>query len=292
VLLEAVAEDIREYLRSRRDTIRCIVTMLTDDSAGANPEAEGESLFEELKRTVGDEVHCLSNLISHVLCMLHKLTTSSHMPVLSQHQPCVSYSASLLSWKQNLGMLLMVDASGIRHLPSSTALAMQHVMLTCVTKHHQSYSTQKGCPLVASESVCVQGEDSDDEAETDEAALASAERWEPDPVDADPSRSARTRRMHDIISMLVGIYGSKELFITEYRCATTPATPTAASMMQPEAVSNTHCMSLCSRGRESVSRCRCVEQSAQHKMLGDRVSMAVPSPHVEAVSACRSLLGV
>lgn len=58
VLLEAVAEDIREYLRSRRDTIRCIVTMLTDDSAGVNGEGEGEgeSLFEELKRTVADEV--------------------------------------------------------------------------------------------------------------------------------------------------------------------------------------------------------------------------------------------
>ena len=59
VLLETVAEDIREYLRSRRDTIRCIVTMLTDDSAGgdhAEGETEGESLFEELKRTVADEV--------------------------------------------------------------------------------------------------------------------------------------------------------------------------------------------------------------------------------------------
>lgn len=118
VLLEAVGEDIREYLRSRRDTIRCIVTMLTDDSAGEDAEGEpaGESLFEELKRTVANE-----------------------------------------------------------------------------------------------------GEDSDDEAETDEAALASAEAWEPDPNDADPSRSARSRRSHDIISMLVGIYGSKELFITEYR---------------------------------------------------------------------------
>lgn len=64
VLLEAVAEDIREYLRSRRDTIRCIVTMLTDDSAGANAEGEGEgeSLFEELKRTVADEVHALYSL--------------------------------------------------------------------------------------------------------------------------------------------------------------------------------------------------------------------------------------
>ena len=67
-----------------------------------------------------------------------------------------------------------------------------------------------------------QGEDSDDDAETDEAALASAESWRPDPIDADPSRSARSRRMHDIISMLVGIYGSKELFITEYRCSKHP----------------------------------------------------------------------
>ena len=104
----------------------------------------------------------------------------------------------------------------------------------------------------------MQGEDSDDEAETDEAALASAERWEPDPVDADPSRSARTRRMHDIISMLVGIYGSKELFITEYRCATIPATPIAASVMQSAAVSNTHCMSLCPKGPVSVSTYRYV----------------------------------
>ena len=73
MLLEAVAEDIREYLRSRRDTIRCIVTMLTDDSAGTNSEAEGESLFEELKRTVADEVHCPSNPMPHFLCIFISL---------------------------------------------------------------------------------------------------------------------------------------------------------------------------------------------------------------------------
>lgn len=86
MLLEAVVEDIREYLRSRRDTIRCIVTMLTDDSAGANSGGEGESLFEELKRTVADEVHCSGNLMPHVLCMTHRLGTSGHMPVLSWHR--------------------------------------------------------------------------------------------------------------------------------------------------------------------------------------------------------------
>lgn len=79
--------------------------------------------------------------------------------------------------------------------------------------------------------VCKQGEDSDDEAETDEAALASAESWEPDPIDADPSRSARSRRMHDIISMLVGIYGSKELFITEYRLVQVHTLATGSAVM-------------------------------------------------------------
>jgi anaphase-promoting complex subunit 2 len=42
-------------------------------------------------------------------------------------------------------------------------------------------------------------------------------RWEPDPVEADPSRTSKSRRLMDIISMLVGIYGSKELFVNEYR---------------------------------------------------------------------------
>lgn len=55
VVLEAVSEPIREYLRGRKDTIRCIVTMLTDDT-GAGGSAGlggvGESLFEELSRGV------------------------------------------------------------------------------------------------------------------------------------------------------------------------------------------------------------------------------------------------
>ncbi|XP_006001484.1 anaphase-promoting complex subunit 2 [Latimeria chalumnae] len=45
------------------------------------------------------------------------------------------------------------------------------------------------------------------------------EEWKPDPVDADPSggASGSKRRSSDIISLLVSIYGSKDLFINEYR---------------------------------------------------------------------------
>ena len=43
------------------------------------------------------------------------------------------------------------------------------------------------------------------------------QEWMPDPIDADPTKTSRSRRSNDILSMLVQIYGSKELFVTEYR---------------------------------------------------------------------------
>ncbi|KAK3088868.1 hypothetical protein FSP39_024770 [Pinctada imbricata] len=42
------------------------------------------------------------------------------------------------------------------------------------------------------------------------------EKWMPDPVDAYPCTTSKSRRASDIISMLVNIYGSKELFVKEY----------------------------------------------------------------------------
>lgn len=51
VFLEAVGEPIREYLRGRKDTIKCIVTMLTDGTGGNNNgPGSGDSLLEELNR--------------------------------------------------------------------------------------------------------------------------------------------------------------------------------------------------------------------------------------------------
>lgn len=52
VFLEAVGELIREYLKGRKDTIKCIVTMLTDGTGGNSngPGNTGDSLLEELNR--------------------------------------------------------------------------------------------------------------------------------------------------------------------------------------------------------------------------------------------------
>uniref|UniRef100_A0A8C3KQR3 Anaphase-promoting complex subunit 2 n=1 Tax=Calidris pygmaea TaxID=425635 RepID=A0A8C3KQR3_9CHAR len=54
------------------------------------------------------------------------------------------------------------------------------------------------------------GQESDDD-------IAEPGDWVPDPVDADPGKSSSKRRSSDIISLLVSIYGSKDLFINEYR---------------------------------------------------------------------------
>lgn len=43
-LLDVVGDPVRQYLRGRKDTIRCIVSRLTDD-----PAEGGESLLEELE---------------------------------------------------------------------------------------------------------------------------------------------------------------------------------------------------------------------------------------------------
>ncbi|KAG7298075.1 hypothetical protein JYU34_018845 [Plutella xylostella] len=53
----------------------------------------------------------------------------------------------------------------------------------------------------------------DDENEQEEAW----DEWVPDPVDADPKVNSSDRKASDIISMLVNVYGSKELFVNEYR---------------------------------------------------------------------------
>ena len=50
-----------------------------------------------------------------------------------------------------------------------------------------------------------------------ESYQSNWEAWMPDPIDADPSKTSKSRRSNDILSMLVQIYGSKELFVTEYR---------------------------------------------------------------------------
>lgn len=55
------------------------------------------------------------------------------------------------------------------------------------------------------------------EAERNQDEMNNWESWNPDPIDADPDKHSPQNRKSDIISMIVDIYGSKELFVNEYR---------------------------------------------------------------------------
>ncbi|XP_077590964.1 anaphase-promoting complex subunit 2 [Stigmatopora nigra] len=72
-----------------------------------------------------------------------------------------------------------------------------------------------GCADLASElsrgdPVTLEMQDSDEEG-------GDPEGWTPDPTDAVADKSGSKRRSSDIISLLVSIYGSKDIFINEYR---------------------------------------------------------------------------
>ncbi|XP_062340309.1 anaphase-promoting complex subunit 2 [Osmerus eperlanus] len=73
----------------------------------------------------------------------------------------------------------------------------------------------EGCSDLANElsradPVTLETQDSEDEG-------SDPEEWTPDPTDAVTDKTGSKRRSSDIISLLVSIYGSKEIFIDEYR---------------------------------------------------------------------------
>ncbi|MFT7817668.1 anaphase-promoting complex subunit 2 [Arapaima gigas] len=73
----------------------------------------------------------------------------------------------------------------------------------------------EGCGDLANElsradPVTLETQDSEDEG-------SDPEEWTPDPTDAITDKTGSKRRSSDIISILVSIYGSKEIFIDEYR---------------------------------------------------------------------------
>ncbi|CAD7695987.1 unnamed protein product [Ostreobium quekettii] len=59
--------------------------------------------------------------------------------------------------------------------------------------------------------------DSDKEGEDDEMAFKAATAWEPDPIIDTEIVRRNEKRLNDVVSTLVGVYGSKDMFIEEYR---------------------------------------------------------------------------
>ena len=158
VVLELVSDPIKEYLRERKDTIRCVVTMLTDDGGDGDGDGEG-ALYVELGRLARGE------------------------------------------------SMEIVESSVAAPMPSETIGGADNLdRLDSITAE-----------MVAIAAEMSEG-DPEDLTASQQQVLSGWEAWEPEPVETEAAASrGRRRKSGDIIGLLVDIYGSKELFINEYR---------------------------------------------------------------------------
>jgi len=143
VLLESVAEPVKQYLRTRQETIRCIVTALTNDEAAGNSD-----LYDELGLENGANIRPID---------------------------------------------FDFDDDNAREADEEA----EHDVLTEEATLNNAFS-----PVAVAQANLYRIGD---------------EPWEPDPIEANPKTSSKARMSNDILGNLVRVYGSKELFVSEYR---------------------------------------------------------------------------
>ncbi|GLH11361.1 Anaphase-promoting complex subunit 2 [Gryllus bimaculatus] len=130
--------------------------------------------------------------------------------------PGVNTPDILTAYVAAIRALRQLDSSGVL-LETVTQPVRQYLRwrddtVRCVV----SSLTEEGPSELADELVRGEALQLDEGVPSDEDT-ENWEAWNPDPVDADPSKTSKSRRTSDIISMLVNVYGSKELFVNEYR---------------------------------------------------------------------------
>jgi len=159
VVLELVSPPVKEYLRERKDTIRCVVTMMTDDGGDSDGDGEG-ALYVELGRLASGEI-----------------TGNGESSVPAPN-------------------------------PNAGAGAMDNLdRMDSITAEMVAIASEMNVDDVHEDEPTVQ-----------QQIMSGWDAWEPEPVETEAAASrGRRRKTGDIIGLLVGIYGSKELFINEYR---------------------------------------------------------------------------
>ncbi|CAI5945776.1 unnamed protein product [Closterium sp. NIES-65] len=188
VVLEAVSEPIRQYLRGRKDTIRCIMTLLTqhpsaapggaikaaadvaDDVAGEAGDPGDLSLLEELSRAAeGGEGEMGGSGEGEEEGAGLGEDLSAAYAAAERWQPDPIDADPWQSWQP-----VPIDADPWQ----STGQA------------------QRARDIVR--------------------VLAGV--WQPDPIDADPWQSSgQAQRARDIVRVLAGVFGSREVLLGEYR---------------------------------------------------------------------------
>jgi anaphase-promoting complex subunit 2 len=130
--------------------------------------------------------------------------------------PGVSTSDVLTAYVATIRSLRILDPCGLLletiTQPVHQYLRSREDTIRCVV----SSLTEEGPNDLAEELVRGEAVQLDENTPVDDG-VEDWETWTPDPVDVITSKSSGLPRTSDIISMLVNVYGSKELFVNEYR---------------------------------------------------------------------------
>jgi len=203
LLLEAVSAPIRAYLKRRKDTVRCIVTALTEDSelqlelhtgaeavrlatAGAAALAAGPPAARG-----APEVAAAGNAAPGNAAAGNTAAGNAQAAAGAGAAAAAAGAGATAGTAAATGAPPAANAGGTTHRPIDRAVSGIPAEPPDLNFGNMDY------------------EASDDEEDPDS--------WMPDPIDADPLLPSRQRRAQDVISLLVGIYGSKEMFIKEYK---------------------------------------------------------------------------
>jgi len=207
LLLEAVSAPIRAYLKRRKDTVRCIVTALTEDSelqvelhAGAEAQVTRTKSAASNAGSIGDATRVPNAPPSPGAG--NRGSGANANPGINGAPAAVPDAGPNAG--PNVGVNSMPTTGPNAGPPPN---AGPNIAPPTVPTRAANAPSQPEPPDISFGQVDY--EISDDEEDPDS--------WMPDPIDADPLLPSRQRRAQDVISLLVGIYGSKEMFIKEYK---------------------------------------------------------------------------
>jgi hypothetical protein len=202
VLLALTADPIQSYLRTRHDTIRCIVTSLTEDT--------DSELYAELVRKDG------------------KLIEKGRKGDDSDDEGAGGASASAAaapSASEPLSVL-MVRSNDNSNSSSDDAADMSDAE----PQDDKKPSLSDVCSLFSRRDRTVLSAASPSASSSSAGSVAAAANpfaplqvprakhlWSPPPADVDLTREGSRGNFGDLLALLVNIYGSKEMFVAEYR---------------------------------------------------------------------------
>jgi len=173
--------------------------------------------FPDSKPALEDLKECMekvTDLRPHLVSSLKKALETRLL------HPGVNTTEILVFYIEAIRALRFLDPSGVILelvcLPVRNYLRQREDTVRCIVQSltDESSGSELANELLASNEVDNVEDWNDGAADEPDADW---QNWMPDPVDADPAKSSRQRRSADIISMLVNIYGSKELFVNAYR---------------------------------------------------------------------------